>query len=70
VSDRVHLVWEVIPFENIFLSAPIHSPPLWSPNRSFKYDGDDKIRGPWLALYSLGGRVTSQYDMGVLVAYG
>jgi hypothetical protein len=24
--DRVHLVWEVIPFEKIFLSAPIHSP--------------------------------------------
>jgi hypothetical protein len=27
VSDRVHLVWEVIPFEKKFLSAPIHSPP-------------------------------------------
>jgi hypothetical protein len=29
-----------------FLSAPIHSPPLWSPNRSFKW-GNINNHFPW-----------------------
>jgi hypothetical protein len=34
VSDRVHLVWEVIPFEKNFYWLPF-TPSFWLPNRSF-----------------------------------
>jgi hypothetical protein len=37
--------------------------------QSDSYERDDLERGPYLALYSLGGRVSSRFREGVLVEY-